>query len=140
LIFGIIPLGVIVTYCNTRRVYTRRVCHVKRDVLRPTTKQAFGKRVRKAREGLGLTQAQLGTLVAGPSEKPFSQKAVSEWEAGLAEPDIETLGRLAVVLTTTVGWLVAGEGKPPVLTGRKAKETSDELVKRAEELKAVKGA
>lgn len=106
-----------------------------------STKQAFGKRLRKAREGLGLTQAQLGALVViGTTREPFTQKAVSEWESGLAEPDIETLGRLAVILTTTVGWLAAGEGKAPTLTGRKAKEISDELLKRVGDLKDVRGA
>lgn len=100
-----------------------------------STKKAFGKRLRSAREGLGLTQAQLGALVGD-----FSQKTVSWWETGVAEPDIETLGRLAVVLTTTVGWLVAGEGKAPVFKGRRAKETSDEMVKRGEDGKARKGA
>lgn len=99
------------------------------------SKQAFGKRLRMAREGFQLTQTALGRLV------DKTQKAVSEWEGGQAEPDIETLGRLAVVLTTTVGWLVAGEGKPPVLTGRRAREISDELVKRAEEkARQAKGA
>lgn len=100
-----------------------------------STKEAFGKRVRRAREGVGLTQAALGALVGGRS-----QKAVSEWEAGLKEPDIELLGKLAVVLTTTVGWLVAGEGKAPVYKGRKARETSDEMVKRVGDAKARKGA
>lgn len=100
------------------------------------SKQAFGKRLREAREGFRLTQAALARLVGDKS-----QKAVSEWESGKAEPDIEMLGRLAAVLTTTVGWLVAGEGKPPVLTGRHAQEVSDELVRRAAEIeREAKGA
>ena len=64
--------------------------------------------LRRAREGAGITQAALGAKVGG-----VTQKAVSEWESGLAGPDIETLGQLAAVLATTVGWLVAGEGAPP---------------------------
>lgn len=91
-------------------------------------------RVRAAREGLGLTQTVLGALMG------VAQKTVSDWEAGLKEPDIETLGKLALVLTTTVGGLVAGEGKPPVFKGRRAKETWDDLVKRAEDEKGRKGA
>lgn len=105
-----------------------------------STKKAFGKRLREAREGFGLTQAQLGRLVAEPGANPYSQKAVSRWESDLDEPDMDTLKRLAVVLNTTVGWLVAGEGKGQVLKGRRAKETSDALVKRAEELKRAQGA
>ena len=74
----------------------------------PLTKGDFGRRLRRARLGAGITQAALGAKVGG-----FTQKAVSEWESGLAGPDIETLGQLAAVLATTVGWLVAGEGAPP---------------------------
>lgn len=103
-------------------------------------KKAFGKRLRDAREGFGLTQTQLGRLVAEPGAKPYSQKAVSRWEGGLDEPDMDTLKRMALVLDTTVGWLVAGEGKAPQFKGRKAKEISDELVRRAEDLKDAKGA
>lgn len=99
------------------------------------TKKSFGKRLREAREGFRLNQTELGRLVGD-----FSQKTVSWWETGVAEPDIETLGKLAVVLSTSVGWLVAGEGKPPVFKGRRARETSDDLVKRAAELKEAKDA
>lgn len=103
--------------------------------------RGFREAIERTREGFGLTQAQLGVLVSAPGQKPpFTQKAVSEWEAGLAEPDIETMGRLALVLTTTVGWLVAGEGRAPVTKGRRAKEISDELVKRATDLQAVRDA
>ena len=90
-----------------RPVYTRQVYPVKGEILSPT-KGDFGRRLRRAREGAGITQAALGAKVGG-----FTQKAVSEWESGLAGPDIETLGQLAAVLATTVGWLVAGEGAPP---------------------------
>lgn len=49
------------------------------------------------------------------------QKTVSEWESGLYEPDIETLGRIAEAAGATVGWLVAGESPEAVDDGiRKA--------------------
>lgn len=64
--------------------------------------------MRAAREGAGLTQATLGVLVGG-----FTQKQVSVWEAGKADMGVDTLEIIAQVLDTSMGWLLEGKGKPP---------------------------
>ena len=56
----------------------------------------FGKFIKKKRNELGLTQADLGSLVN------LSDKAVSKWETGRGSPDIDILVPLANVFGISV--------------------------------------
>lgn len=55
-------------------------------------RQACGRRLRDAREGMKLTQAQLASKV------PVSQPSLHEWETGTSLPTFENRLRLAEVL------------------------------------------
>ena len=62
-----------------------------------------GKNIKKAREGKGLSQEQLAERLN------VTRQAVSNWERGKSEPDIETLQRLSEVLEVSVEELIYGE-------------------------------
>ncbi len=59
-------------------------------------------RIKIAREGLGLTQAELGAAVG------VSQTCVWNWEAGYTKPRPKSLGPLASALKVSVEHLQTG--------------------------------
>ncbi len=67
-----------------------------------------GGRIRHARKTRGLTPRQLATLLGYRSTV-----TVSQWEKNRRTPDIESMTRLAAVLTVSVEWLFRGEGQTP---------------------------
>lgn len=73
-------------------------------------KKAFGDRLKRAREALGLTQFQLGEKLG--LEPRHAQATVSKWESG-TWPVPERWGDLAVAVRATVDWLVTGAGPAP---------------------------
>ncbi|MBE0467213.1 MAG: helix-turn-helix transcriptional regulator [Candidatus Desulforudis sp.] len=64
-------------------------------------------RLRKAREARGWTQSQLGAKLN------VSDATISRYEKGLRYPDLETLKRLALVLETSVDYLVGEKPGDP---------------------------
>ena len=63
---------------------------------------SVGKHIRRLRAARGLTQEQL-------AEKLFvTRQTVSAWETGRAQPDLETLERIAVVLGVEVTEVIYG--------------------------------
>lgn len=70
-----------------------------------------GKNIKKFREGKGMSQEQLAEKLS------VTRQAVSNWENGKTEPDIETLHGISVALEVTVEEIIYGEGKKsPVVT------------------------
>lgn len=59
-----------------------------------------GRRIKHARQALGLSQAQLAKHMA------VSQPTVANWEKGSHAPRHGALGRLAVALETPAAWLL----------------------------------
>jgi transcriptional regulator with XRE-family HTH domain len=71
--------------------------------------RTFGQRLRVAREGVPLSQADLGELTN------VHQDTVARWERGEAKPRATSLTLLARALNTTVDWLrEGGEERPPL--------------------------
>ena len=66
-------------------------------------KNLVGKNIKKTREEKGLSQEQLAERLN------MTRQAVSNWERGKTEPDIETLQRLSEVLEVSVEELIYGE-------------------------------
>ena len=62
-----------------------------------------GKNIKKAREKKELSQEQLAERLS------VTRQAVSNWERGKTEPDIEMLQRLSEVLEVSVEELIYGE-------------------------------
>jgi len=73
----------------------------------------FADRLKAARRLAGLGQAQLAHKLG------VSGGAVGNWEAGPKQPTAENLGKIAVVLGVTTGWLIHGEasGEHPMVSG-----------------------
>jgi transcriptional regulator with XRE-family HTH domain len=67
-----------------------------------TEPDTFGRRLRLARQTMGLSQARLAQMLAR------DQSAVSQWEIGHREPNLLTLEQLANVLDVSLDWLVRG--------------------------------
>lgn len=67
----------------------------------------FAQRLSVALETKKLTQGQLAALIE------VSQPLVSQWLKGEKDPGREPLGKLALVLGTSVDWLLTGEGEAP---------------------------
>ena len=61
----------------------------------------FGNRLYELRKKSGLSQAELGRKVG------VSNKAVSKWENGQAKPGLETVHRLADILSVSVDDLLS---------------------------------
>ena len=73
-----------------------------------------GERIKKSRQELGLSQAQLAKAVG------ISQESVRKWENGeIQSPRADTLIRLARKLRKDPEWLLNGKGR--------GKEGTDEL-------------
>lgn len=67
------------------------------------TKREIGSRILKIREGLKLTQREMGKLVG------LSHAAVSSYEKANHYPTIDTLFKIAALGNVPVVWLVLGE-------------------------------
>lgn len=65
----------------------------------------IAKNLKHIREPRGMTQEQLA------AELNVTRQAVSNWENGKTEPDIETLGKIAGCLGTTIEELIYGSPK-----------------------------
>lgn len=66
----------------------------------------IGKRIKKIRTQLGLTQKQMAKIL-GLS----SFVTISRWERGERTPDQEALNRLVKLLNVNLNWLLTGEGE-----------------------------
>ncbi len=66
---------------------------------------SIGNRIKEYREKLGMTQKEVAEILG------VEAKAVSKYELGLAEPNIESLRRLADTFKITVDELIAEEKK-----------------------------
>lgn len=73
--------------------------------------QAFGKRVRQARERLSLGQAEVAELVG------TDVGTISRWERGQGYPQTMQLARLSVVLGESIDYLVldVAAGHQPIV-------------------------
>lgn len=63
-----------------------------------------GKRIRAARNNLGLDQAALARAVE------VHPKTVSRWENDVMVPDSDVLQRVAEALQVDIGWILSGKG------------------------------
>lgn len=63
----------------------------------------FGRRLKLARMAAGLSQKQLGEILA------ISHRAVSNWETGIREPDLEMLVEITNTLSRPLEWLLDTE-------------------------------
>jgi DNA-binding XRE family transcriptional regulator len=74
--------------------------------------KAFGQRVLRARLEMGalsapvrqVSQSEVGAALG------VTGVTVGRWEAGLKEPDLDTIARLAQVLKVNRAWLAFGDG------------------------------
>ena len=66
---------------------------------------SFAARLRRRREQLGLSQAQLA------DELGTKQPGVAAWETGVRVPTTESVRRLAGILRVSPGWLAFGPAK-----------------------------
>lgn len=72
--------------------------------------EEVGRRVRQARQELGLMQADLGRLLS----KPRSHAAVSDIERGKTKLDLEELGELAQLLQKPLAYFIDPGPSPGV--------------------------
>lgn len=71
--------------------------------------QGFGRRALQARLDLSARRGKTVTQVAIAEEMGVTSATVGRWEAGLKEPNLETIARLAEVLEVSAGWLAFAE-------------------------------
>jgi len=80
---------------------------------KPTLLEEMGRRIRQgrlelsAREGKALTQGDIAERLG------VAQSTVGRWEAGLKEPDLETIRRIAALFGTTPDYIAFGTQPPP---------------------------
>jgi len=73
----------------------------------------LGEIIRKRREELGLSQAELGARVGYPGGPAISRQAVGYWERGESFPEIERLPLIARALNLQIAALVHGTVRAP---------------------------
>lgn len=69
----------------------------------PPAARSIGDRIKEARKGQGLSQADLARRLG------VSQPAVANWESGVHDPRRLMLAALAEALETPLDWLAAGD-------------------------------
>lgn len=67
--------------------------------------ETFPDKLKAARKEAGYTQKQVEILVG------IQQAALSSYETGRTQPDIETLGKLADFYCVSCDWLIGTKGK-----------------------------
>jgi transcriptional regulator with XRE-family HTH domain len=67
--------------------------------------ESFPEKLKKAREDTGFTQKEV------EKETKIYQTALSRYEKGLRQPDLETLAILADFYGVSVDWLLSTRGK-----------------------------
>ncbi len=68
----------------------------------------FGLRMKSLRKQKGLTQEQLGDMVG------VSKDAISRYESNTQTPSLERVRRIALVLNTSVDYLLGLENEPVI--------------------------
>lgn len=71
--------------------------------------KTLGQRMTHAREGTGLTSAQLARRMG------VKTTTLSNWEADISEPRANRLVTLAGMLNVSLTWLVTGKGDGPLV-------------------------
>lgn len=71
---------------------------------------SIGENIKKLRKSKSMTQDQLAERLH------VTHQAISSWETGKTQPDIETLKQMAEVFDVTIEELIYGEKKTGVLT------------------------
>ena len=71
---------------------------------------SIGENIKKLRKSKSMTQDQLAEWLH------VTHQAISSWETGKTQPDIETLKQMAEVFDVTIEELIYGEKKTGVLT------------------------
>lgn len=81
-----------------------------------------GKHIKRIREEKGISQEELAEHLN------VSRQAVSNWERGKTEPDIETLQKIATFFNVNIEVLIYGKEKESVMTYN-VSETSKTVTK-----------
>ena len=75
----------------------------------PLARTSFSRRLKQARQALGMSQKQLG-IQAGIDEFAASAR-VNRYELGVHQPDFDTAGRLAKVLRVPLAYFFADDDR-----------------------------
>lgn len=67
--------------------------------------ETFPAKLKEARKDAGYTQKQVEALTG------IQQAALSSYETGRTQPDIETLGKLCDFYLVSADWLIGTKGK-----------------------------
>ncbi len=81
------------------------------------TNEEVGRRIRQARQGLGLSQTELGQKLT----RPRTHAAISDIERGKTKLDVEELSEFARLLGKTLADFV--EAQPPAVLYRRSTAT-----------------
>ena len=85
----------------------------------------LGQRIKKLREGKGLSQGELGKLVN------VGNTTISQWENDKRTPDLATLDKLANVLKTSSDYLLGRTDDPSPTNARQLPKQSPPTCRRA---------
>ncbi len=80
--------------------------------------QTLGERISQLRNNCGMTQKELGEKLN------VSAQAVSKWENGLSEPDVDTIKNLCTIFGITVSELFDENAQPSAETAQSAAPTT----------------
>ena len=65
----------------------------------------IGKRIREARESIGISQAAVALSLVPPKQR----SSIGRYESGHDEPSLDTVAQLAKVLEVSPCWLAFGD-------------------------------
>lgn len=67
-----------------------------------------GTRLRDARKAVGMTQADLATVL------DITPAAISQWETDITLPDVNKLVVLSITLRVSIDWILKGDACEPI--------------------------
>jgi len=90
--------------------------------------EVFPLRLKKAREDLGLTQAETSKLLK------LDRTTLTKYERGLHEPNIETLVKMSLLFDVTLDWLcgITAKGGTDHLKAIKEERERQEILRKME--------
>lgn len=75
----------------------------------PPERKAMGRRIKKARQDAGLSQAQVANKLSDALSRDIPRQTYQHYESGFASVESMTLKALAKILGTTVDYLLGNE-------------------------------
>ena len=103
----------------------------------PKGPATVGDRIKQARLTLAATRGETVTQAWLAAQCGVAGPTVSQWEAGIAQPSLSMIPKVAAALRVTAGWLAFGEEVSELINPATDRKLKDEEIQRARDTVAA---